>query len=203
MAARKPKKAQDTKLFVVDTNVLMHDPTSIFRFEEHDLFVPMMTLEELDGNKKGMSEVARNARQTSRFIEELIAGRETDLSDGVSLEDASKGQASGKLFLQTEAISSLLPAQLPMGKADNQILGVVHHLQQMQPKREVILVSKDINMRIKRAHWVWRPRITLTTRCWKIPTCCTPACAKSISPFGRKTARIWRAGKTAAAATIA
>ncbi|KPC55285.1 PhoH family protein [Amantichitinum ursilacus] len=149
MAARKPKKAQDTKLFVVDTNVLMHDPTSIFRFEEHDLFVPMMTLEELDGNKKGMSEVARNARQTSRFIEELIAGRETDLSDGVSLEDASKGQASGKLYLQTEAISSLLPAQLPMGKADNQILGVVHHLQQMQPKREVILVSKDINMRIK------------------------------------------------------
>ncbi|MDR3428669.1 MULTISPECIES: PhoH family protein [Silvimonas] len=149
MAARKSKKAEDSKLFVLDTNVMMHDPTSIFRFEEHDLFLPMMTLEELDGNKKGMTEVARNARQTSRFIEELIAGREEDLHAGVSLADASKGQASGRLFLQTEAITSVLPSQLPMGKADNQILGVVHHLQQMQPKRQVILVSKDINMRIK------------------------------------------------------
>ncbi|TJZ76269.1 PhoH family protein [Chitiniphilus eburneus] len=149
MAARKSRRAQETKLFVLDTNVLMHDPTSIFRFEEHDLFLPMMTLEELDNNKKGMSEVARNARQTSRFIEELIAGREQNLNEGVSLEDASKGQAGGHLFLQTEAITSVLPSQLPMGKADNQILGVVHHLQQMQPKRQVILVSKDINMRIK------------------------------------------------------
>ncbi|WP_035052050.1 PhoH family protein [Andreprevotia chitinilytica] len=148
MAARKSSR-KESKLFVLDTNVLMHDPTSIFRFEEHDLFLPMMTLEELDNNKKGMSEVARNARQTSRFIEELISGRELDLYEGVALEEASKGQATGRLFLQTEAITSVLPSQLPMGKADNQILGVVHHLQQMQPKRAVVLVSKDINMRIK------------------------------------------------------
>ncbi|SMC22140.1 PhoH-like ATPase [Andreprevotia lacus DSM 23236] len=148
MAARKSSR-KESKLFVLDTNVLMHDPTSIFRFEEHDLFLPMMTLEELDNNKKGMTEVARNARQTSRFIEELIAGRELDLYEGVALEAPSKGQATGRLFLQTEAITSVLPSQLPMGKADNQILGVLHHLQQMQPKRQVILVSKDINMRIK------------------------------------------------------
>ncbi|WP_432720692.1 PhoH family protein [Jeongeupia wiesaeckerbachi] len=149
MAARKPRRKDDTKLFVLDTNVLMHDPTSLFRFQEHDLFLPMMTLEELDNNKKGMSEVARNARQASRFMEELVAGLEHSLHDGVPLEGPSKGQASGKLFLQTEAITTVLPAQLPIGKADNQILGVVHHLQQMQPKRQVILVSKDINMRIK------------------------------------------------------
>ncbi|WP_255991088.1 PhoH family protein [Chitinolyticbacter albus] len=149
MAARKTRRAQDTKLFVLDTNVLMHDPTSLYRFEEHDLFLPMMTLEELDNNKKGMSEVARNARQASRFMEELVAGMEHSLHDGVALETPSKGQASGRLYLQTEAITSVLPSQLPMGKADNQILGVVHHLQQMQPKRQVILVSKDINMRIK------------------------------------------------------
>ncbi|WP_373975461.1 PhoH family protein [Chitinibacter sp. SCUT-21] len=147
MAAKKSAKL--SKLFVLDTNVLMHDPTSLYRFQEHDLFVPMMTLEELDSNKKGMTEVARNARQASRFMEELVAGMEHNLYDGVSLEEASKGQASGRLFLQTEAITSVLPSQLPMGKADNQILGVVHHLQAMQPKREVILVSKDINMRIK------------------------------------------------------
>ena len=58
-----------TKLFVLDTNVLMHDPTCLYRFQEHDIFLPMMTLEELDANKKGMSEVARNARQASRLLD--------------------------------------------------------------------------------------------------------------------------------------
>src|SRR6516225_5652246 len=74
MPTRKKKSASKTttKLFVLDTNVLMHDPTSLFRFEEHDIFLPIMTLEELDNNKKGMSEVARNARQASRFLDELV-----------------------------------------------------------------------------------------------------------------------------------
>lgn len=149
MAARKHKASGITKLFVLDTNVLMHDPTSIYRFEEHDIFLPMVTLEELDSNKKGMSEVARNARQASRFIEELIRDKEHTLHEGVALAAASQDQASGRLFLQTEATTSSLPSQLPMGKADNQILGVLHHLHQLQPRRQVILVSKDINMRIK------------------------------------------------------
>ena len=60
------------KLFVLDTNVLLHDPSSLFRFEEHDIFLPMMTLEELDHQKKGMSEVARNARQVSRTLDALV-----------------------------------------------------------------------------------------------------------------------------------
>jgi len=149
MTARKRKTNGSTKLFVLDTNVLMHDPTSLYRFDEHDIFVPMMTLEELDNNKKGMSEVSRNARQASRFMEELVSGQELNLQEGVPLNDASLGQATGRLFLQTESTTSILPSQLPMGKADNQILGVVHHLQQLNPKRQVILVSKDINMRIK------------------------------------------------------
>src|SRR5690606_6083576 len=74
-AGRKPKaRAQSAvrKLFVLDTNVLLHDPTSLFRFEEHDIFLPMMTLEELDHQKKGMSEVARNARQVSRSLDALV-----------------------------------------------------------------------------------------------------------------------------------
>jgi PhoH-like ATPase len=69
---RSKSKASNTKLFVLDTNVLMHDPTCLFRFDEHDIYLPMMTLEELDNNKKGLSEVARNARQTSRFLEEIL-----------------------------------------------------------------------------------------------------------------------------------
>ena len=137
-----------TKLFVLDTNVLMHDPTSLFRFEEHDIFLPMATLEELDANKKGMSEVSRNARQASRFLDEILGHAAADIGDGIPLESHGK-DAGGRLFLQTEAISAELPARLPAGKADNQIIGVVKHLQDAHHPRQVILVSKDINMRIK------------------------------------------------------
>ncbi len=148
----KPGSATATKLFVLDTNVLMHDPTSLFRFEEHDVYLPILTLEELDNNKKGMTEVARNARQVSRFLDDLVTsvGDGGDaISKGIPLSTKSSGAATGRLFLQTEAISTALPASLAGGKADNQIIGVVMHLAQNQPKRDVILVSKDINMRIK------------------------------------------------------
>ncbi len=155
LPSRKPAKtgsASATKLFVLDTNVLMHDPTSLFRFEEHDIYLPILTLEELDNNKKGMTEVARNARQVSRFLDELVtaAGETGDaIAKGIPLSAKSSGAATGRLFLQTESISTALPASLAGGKADNQIIAVVMHLSQHQPKRSVILVSKDINMRIK------------------------------------------------------
>ncbi len=136
------------KLFVLDTNVLMHDPSSLFRFEEHDVFLPMMTLEELDNHKKGMSEVARNARQVSRSLDALIQDQRL-LDQGLPLSTLGHKDATGKLFVQTTAIASSLPSDLPMGKADNQILGVLRSLQEKHPTREVVLVSKDINMRIK------------------------------------------------------
>jgi len=151
--SRKPAQVtrlhHDTKLFVLDTNVLMHDPTSLFRFEEHDIFLPMATLEELDANKKGISEVARNARQVSRFLDGLLDQLEGQIEDGIPLEGSGDKSARGRLFLQTQAIVGDLPATLASGKADNQILGVVRHLQERTPRRDVILVSKDINMRIK------------------------------------------------------
>ena len=143
------RKQPSTKLFVLDTNVLMHDPTSLYRFEEHDIFVPMMTLEELDNNKKGMSEVARNARQASRMLDAIVGGFEDHIERGIPLDAPSDALASGRLFLQTEPINGALPSSLPTAKADNQIIGVVMHLAGKQPQREVILVSKDINMRIK------------------------------------------------------
>ena len=143
-----PKKTT-TKLFVLDTNVLMHDPTSLFRFEEHDIYLPIMTLEELDGHKLGMSEVSRNARQASRFIEEVVTRAKSSIVDGIFLKRHNADPAAGKLFLQTEAINDQLPANLPIGKADNHIIGVVMFLQKKHAQRKVILVSKDINMRIK------------------------------------------------------
>jgi len=138
-----------TKLFVLDTNVLMHDPTSLFRFEEHDIYLPIFVLEELDNNKKGMTEVARNARQASRFLDSLISESTHNIDVGVPLQSPSNKGATGHLFLQTQFINNELPANMAIGKADNAILGVVMFLHNQQPKRSVILVSKDINMRIK------------------------------------------------------
>ena len=75
LVANEEKLSRSTgkkKLFVLDTNVLMHDPTSLFRFQEHDVYIPLVTLEELDLHKTGMSEVSRNVRQTTREIDSLI-----------------------------------------------------------------------------------------------------------------------------------
>ena len=148
-AARKTRPKGPAKLFVVDTNVLMHDPMCLFRFEEHDIFLPMIVLEELDGHKKGMTEVARNARQASRTLDALAGAAGADIGAGLKLDATGHREAGGKLFFQTQPLNYALPSSLPQGKADNQILGVVEALRQQEPAREVVLVSKDINMRVK------------------------------------------------------
>ncbi|WP_421954932.1 PhoH family protein [Polaromonas sp.] len=150
--AVRPKKTKHTgpaKLFVLDTNVLMHDPMCLFRFEEHDIFLPMIVLEELDGHKKGMTEVARNARQTSRTLDALAGATGADIGKGLKLDTTGHREAGGSLFFQTRPLDYTLPISLPQGKADNQILGVVEALRKEYAPREVVLVSKDINMRVK------------------------------------------------------
>ncbi len=160
-AATKPNKAQGhmrtrhsspagtVKLFVLDTNVLMHDPTCLFRFEEHDIYLPMITLEELDGHKRGMTEVARNVRQVSRDLDALATDGLSDPKEGIALSKTGHREAGGKLYFQTKFLDVKLPDGLPQGKADNQILGVVQGLREQFPQRDIVLVSKDINMRIK------------------------------------------------------
>jgi len=145
------KRAGQSCLFVLDTNVLLHDPTSIFRFEEHDIFLPMVVLEELDAHKKGMTEVARNGRQVSRTLDALVdAQKDADLAAGLRLDATGHKGATGHLFFQTVPLDYKLPSSLPQGKADNQILGVVQALRLLkQGQQEVVLVSKDINMRVK------------------------------------------------------
>ena len=145
----KLKRVGPSKLFVLDTNVLMHDPMCLFRFEEHDIFLPMIVLEELDGHKKGMTEVARNARQTSRSLDALANAQNADITKGLKLDTTGHREAGGRLFFQTKPLDYTLPVSLPPGKADNQILGVVEALRKDQAPREVVLVSKDINMRVK------------------------------------------------------
>ncbi len=151
VASRSKKSAPQgpSKLFVLDTNVLLHDPTSLFRFEEHDIFLPMIVLEELDGHKKGMTEVARNGRQTSRTLDALAGVHGADIAHGLKLDSTGQRAAGGHLFFQTVPLDYSLPTSLPQGKADNQILGVVEALRKLHAPREVVLVSKDINMRVK------------------------------------------------------
>jgi PhoH-like ATPase len=148
-SARNPRKPKVKKLFVLDTNVLMHDPTSLFRFDEHDVYIPIATLEELDAHKRGLSDVSRNARQVSRFLDEIVSSEVADIKSGLVLRTRDGQSAKGRLFLQTEAMNGELPTTLASGKTDNQILSVVRSLQGRDTDRQVVLVSKDINMRIK------------------------------------------------------
>lgn len=137
------------RLFVLDTNVLMHDPTAIFRFAEHDVYLPMLVLEELDAAKKGMSEVARNVRQVSRFLDELI-NTQKNLETGIVLPKSDNGETPGRLFFQTSPLpAGILPDSLPGNKPDNSLLSTAIVLQQADTNRQVTIVSKDINLRIK------------------------------------------------------
>ncbi len=153
----KSRAKTQARLFVLDTNVLMHDPAAIFRFEEHDIYLPMVVLEELDANKKGLSEAARNVRQISRFLDDLIRDATKEQIDrGIALPSSAGGNhgkrpSSGRLFFQTRQLSSALPDYLPGHGADNAILAQTLALQALHPEARVTLVSKDINLRIKAA----------------------------------------------------
>jgi PhoH-like ATPase len=146
---------EEDKLFVLDTNVLLHDPSALFRFQEHDIFIPMIVLEELDHSKKGLSEVARNARQASRFLDELV--RQTDsagIQEGIALPRLDYAarideRCRGRLFFQVQRLTSQLPESLPGDMPDNSILGTTLALSRQRPSCQTVLVSKDINLRIK------------------------------------------------------
>ncbi|MBF0266444.1 MAG: PhoH family protein [Gammaproteobacteria bacterium] len=154
-------------LFILDTNVLIHDPTALFKFQEHDIFLPMAVLEELDNNKKGHSDVARNARQASRFLDELTCNVSAeDIINGIPLittpsyrdetdsnydEDSKSKQESGLLFFQNLTQHYEMSVSFPGHKNDNDIIAITHALQQENNYKGVVLVSKDINLRIKAA----------------------------------------------------
>ena len=146
---------KDKRLYVLDTNVLMHDPTSMFRFEEHDVFLPMIVLEELDAAKKGLTEVSRNVRQVSRFIGDMMnAQGATHLEDGLELQiphGLELPTSAGRLYFQTTTTETH-PSLLSEGSfADNEILSTALALQEREQDREIVLISKDINLRIKAA----------------------------------------------------
>ncbi len=155
MAKRTKSLIDEKRLFVLDTNVLVHDPTALFRFKEHDVYLPMVVLEELDQGKKGLSDTARNVREVNRYLDGLIKNT-SDIFNGIPL--IFPGQLNkaftlptGKLFFQREEITSILPSSLPGSKPDNSVLATVLSLQAKHQHTTVTLVSKDINLRIKAA----------------------------------------------------
>jgi PhoH-like ATPase len=147
------------RVYVLDTNVLMHDPAAIFRFDEHDIYLPMVVLEELDHHKKGASEPARNVRQVSRFLDQIMQDADkAQIDKGLPIPSGLRGNgesahapSSGKLFFQTRNLQGSLPAELPGQTNDNAILAQTLALQAELPRVRVTLVSKDINLRIKAA----------------------------------------------------
>lgn len=137
------------KIFILDTNVLIHDPMALLRFNEHDIYLPIVVLEELDAAKIGMSEVARNVRQVSRFLDEVVEHANGDISGGVELPAATPGAQAGRLYFYSDTVRSVLPKGLSPDSTDNVLLGVTLDLRKDHPEREVTLISKDINLRIK------------------------------------------------------
>lgn len=147
----KQKKAN--RLFVLDTNILMHDPAALFRFEEHNVYLPMVVLEELDAHKRGMTEVARNVRTTNRTLDEMMSTlTHEELKQGIPIANYLPQPtefSTGRIFLQAEDFPIKIPATLPGNKVDDSILGLCLALQDKHPDSELILVTKDINLRIK------------------------------------------------------
>jgi PhoH-like ATPase len=143
------------RIYVLDTNVLMHDPTALFKFEEHDVYLPMQVIEELDNGKKGTSEASRNARQVSRFLNELVEAAGTArVTEGIPLLrpqglQLRGAQSAGCLRFQTDNFDAgkRFGAVVP----DNAILGAILALKESEPDLPVVFVSKDINLRIKAA----------------------------------------------------
>ncbi len=146
---------RNKRIYVLDTNVLMHDPTALFKFQEHDVYLPMQVIEELDNGKKGTTDASRNARQVSRFLNELIQESGTEaIAAGIPLSPPGglklrAGPSAGCLRFQTDNFDAgkRFGAVVP----DNAILGAILALQESEPAAEVVFVSKDINLRIKSA----------------------------------------------------
>lgn len=129
------------KIYVIDTNVFLSDSNSIFSFKNNDIIVPLKVLEEIDAHKKRQDGVGANARQIIRVLDRL---RQTgNLKDGVKL-----GKNKGILSTET-CLESLLPSELEKNQPDNQILGTALKIMSLNPDKKVILVSQDINVRVR------------------------------------------------------
>src|SRR5690554_1348483 len=145
--ARAPQARK--KMYVLDTNVLIHDPNALLNFEEHDVIIPMTVLEELDSLKSGKQTVAADCRQAIRNIDKLLGDASPkDIEKGVPIVRGEKAEPLGTLsiLMTTGKIDN---HSLPEHLNDNKIINSLAELQARYKSRDIILVSKDINMRLK------------------------------------------------------
>jgi len=135
--------AKEKKIFIVDTNVVLHDFRCIYKFQENDVIVPIVVLEELDKLKKGSDLISYNAREFSRELDKL-SGKQM-FKKGVSL-----GKNLGKLFVETgKEYSKKLAESFPEKTPDHRILAIADYICNNNSNRIVILITKDINLRMK------------------------------------------------------
>ncbi len=131
------------KTFVIDTNVLLHDPNAIKNFQDNDVVIPLVVLEELDSLKRLSNELGNNARDVIRYIDSLKTLHKGDLSKGVKIPEGP----TIRIHLDTRAQDKAQPFPLPLDRNGNKILLMAHHLRQKGEK--IVLVSKDFVTRVK------------------------------------------------------
>lgn len=155
MSDATPKK----RMYVLDTNILLHDPYSVLKFAEHDVFIPTVTIEELDGKKQGSLDINRNARQATRLIRDIVlAGRKAGLAvaDGypVNLSGSVTNTASGRLYIQSKPVHFMENEHFH--KNDNLYLAVMADLKATyNTTHDVIMVTKDFNLTLKLWGFEW------------------------------------------------
>ena len=140
------------KTYILDTNILLHEPFAFLSFKEHDVVVPMTVLEELDHIKDSKKDVARDARVAIRGLEDLLRDATPEMmTSGVPLAESVDGQAAptGRLSIYTDLVMEPNQQVFSSNENDNRIINVALHLQSILPERQVVLVTKDINMRLK------------------------------------------------------
>ncbi|HAS6064318.1 TPA: PhoH family protein [Vibrio vulnificus] len=138
----------DRKLFVLDTNILLHEPFAIYSFKEHDVVIPMTVLEELDRIKDSKRDVARDARVAIRALEALFKDATPDeISEGIPVSKEGEGHGTISILADFELQETVKAFADKAG--DNRILNAVLYLQNKRAPREVVLVTKDINMRLR------------------------------------------------------
>lgn len=146
------KKVSNPKLYVLDTNILLHEPLAFLSFKEHDVVIPMTVLEELDYIKDSKKDVARDARVSIRAMEDLLHdSTPEEMATGVSLSGLTAGDAAptGHLRIYADQHIEVEDHLFANKENDNRIINTALFLQRHEVKRTIVLVTKDINMRLK------------------------------------------------------
>lgn len=147
---QKQQTATMPTTYILDTNVLIHDPNALLNFEEHQVLIPITVLEELDKLKTGKKTIAADCRQAIRLIDTILgSATPAEIEAGVPIARNTTVSTTGTLSIMMMHSDEKVTTLQTGGNNDNQIINDVHAMQQLHPERQYVLVTKDINMRLK------------------------------------------------------